>query len=136
GAREAVVESLSRYGRWLGMAFQIADDLLDLVGEERAAGKSLGTDLEKQKLTLPLIRLLADAPADTASRLRQLLASPGNHQREALRPYLLENGALHYAGRRAEEFAARARAELGCLHASEYRSVLERLTEQVVRRQS
>src|SRR5262245_32160375 len=42
------VEALARYGRHLGVAFQIADDLLDLVGEERAAGKSLGTDLEQQ----------------------------------------------------------------------------------------
>src|SRR5262249_21527118 len=58
GAAADVVEGLARYGRWLGMAFQIADDLLDLVGEERHAGKTLGTDLEQQKLTLPVIFLL------------------------------------------------------------------------------
>src|SRR5438067_2158689 len=46
GAFPAVIEGLSRYGRWLGMSFQIVDDLLDLVGEERATGKSLGTDVE------------------------------------------------------------------------------------------
>src|SRR5262249_36558025 len=45
GATEEVVESLAQYGRALGVAFQIADDLLDLVGEERTTGKSLGTDL-------------------------------------------------------------------------------------------
>src|SRR5262249_33502608 len=73
GAGPDVVEGLARYGRWLGVAFQIADDLLDLVGEERATGKSLGTDLEQQKLTLPLIRLLAGASPDLAPRLRQLL---------------------------------------------------------------
>src|SRR5205823_2165421 len=94
GAPADVVEGLSRYGRALGIAFQIADDLLDLVGEERTAGKSLGTDVEQQKLTLPLIRLLAKAPAETADRLRQILSSPGNHKREALRPYLAEDGAL------------------------------------------
>src|SRR5205807_2219056 len=55
GMDEEVVESLATFGRSLGMAFQIADDLLDLVGEERSAGKSLGTDLEQQKLTLPII---------------------------------------------------------------------------------
>src|SRR4029077_16120047 len=60
-AEPEVVESLARYGRWLGLACQIADDLLDLVGEERATGKSLGTDLDKQKLTLPLIRLMQQA---------------------------------------------------------------------------
>jgi octaprenyl-diphosphate synthase len=136
GASPAVVDSLARYGRWLGLAFQIADDLLDLVGEERATGKSLGTDLTQQKLTLPLIRLLAQAPADLAARLRQLLRSPGNHKREALRPYLAETDALAYARNRAEDFAARARAELSCLPASPCRGVLETLTERVVHRRA
>lgn len=136
GAADDVVERLTRYGRWLGIAFQIADDLLDLVGEERATGKSLGTDVEQQKLTLPLIRLLADGPADVGARLRQILNSPGNHKREALRPLLAEHGALQYAAQRAEEFAARARDELDCLPPSECKSILERLTERVVHRKS
>lgn len=133
-ANNAVVQSLTRYGRWLGIAFQIADDLLDLVGEERLAGKSLGTDLEKQKLTLPLIRLLADASGETSIQLRQILNSPTNHKREALAPYLSANGALQYAGRRAQEFAQKARAELQCLPTSECRTILELLTDRVVDR--
>jgi octaprenyl-diphosphate synthase len=116
------------------VAFQIADDLLDLVGEERSTGKSLGTDLEQQKLTLPLLRLLQEAPAEKAARVRQILRAPGNHKREALRPLLLESDALDYARGRAEEFAARARAELACLPVSECRFILETLTERVVRR--
>src|SRR5207302_4773414 len=94
GMAAEVVESLARFGRALGLAFQIADDLLDIVGEERTAGKSLGTDLEQQKLTLPLIRLLGQAPLEQAGHLRQLLKSPGNHKREALRPYLRDSDAL------------------------------------------
>src|SRR5438552_11697407 len=61
GMDAEVVERLASYGRHLGMAFQIADDLLDLVGEERSVGKSLGTDLEQQKLTLPLIYMMRQA---------------------------------------------------------------------------
>jgi octaprenyl-diphosphate synthase len=129
-----VVESLARYGRDLGVAFQIADDLLDLLGDERQTGKSLGTDVEQQKLTLPLIRLLERAPADWMPRLEQILRSSENHKREVLRPYLVESGALGYAKRRAEEFAARARAELACLPPSECRTILECLTERVVHR--
>jgi octaprenyl-diphosphate synthase len=136
GAAPEVVERLARYGRWLGVAFQIADDLLDLVGEEHAAGKSLGTDLEQQKLTLPLIRLLGQALAEESARLRQLLARAGNHKRDALQPYLLDSGALGYARGQAERFADRARAELGCLPASECRAILETLTERVVHRRS
>src|SRR5260370_20318445 len=62
GAEPDTVHRLARYGRWLGIAFQIADDLLDLVGEERITGKSLGTDLDQNKPTLPLIYLLGEAP--------------------------------------------------------------------------
>src|SRR5207302_417091 len=118
------------------MAFQSADDLLDLVGEERCTGKSLGTDVEQQKLTLPLLRLLHESPAERAARVRQILRAPGNHKREALRPLLLETDALDYARSRAEEFAARARAELECLPPSECRSILEALTERVIRREA
>src|SRR5690606_26129312 len=53
-ASDAVVEALSSYGRNLGIAFQIADDLLDLAGEESDTGKSMGRDLAKLKLTLPV----------------------------------------------------------------------------------
>jgi octaprenyl-diphosphate synthase len=136
GAAPPLVEGLARYGRYLGVAFQIADDLLDVRGEETTAGKSLGTDLEQQKLTLPFIRLLGQAPPDLAARLRQLLRTPGNHKREAFVPYLEESGAFAYAQGRAEEFAARARAELDGLPASECRSILRALTDRVVHRAS
>jgi octaprenyl-diphosphate synthase len=134
GVTEEVIERLASYGRWLGVAFQIADDLLDLVGEERTTGKSLGTDLEQQKLTLPLIHLLGEVSPEQASRLRQILRTPGNHKRESLQTYFRESDALEYAQRRAEEFAARARAELNCLPPSECRAILEALPDRVVHR--
>lgn len=136
GATDEVVMSLSRYGRNLGIAFQIADDLLDLIGEERATGKSLGTDLDQQKLTLPLIHLLGRTSANVTSRVKQILNSPGNHKRESLEPFFAESGALAYARHRAEEYAEKARAELACLPPSDCRSILETLTERVVHRNS
>jgi octaprenyl-diphosphate synthase len=134
GMSETVVKRLADYGRGLGVAFQIADDLLDLVGDERTTGKSLGTDLEQAKLTLPLVCYLRDASEEEAARVRQLLRSPGNHKREALRPVLLESGAIAYARRRAEDYAAQARAELECLPPSLYRTLLAGLTERVINR--
>jgi octaprenyl-diphosphate synthase len=134
GASTQVVESLARYGRGLGMAFQIADDLLDLVGEERTTGKSLGTDVEQQKLTLPLIRLLSRVSGESKSRLDQLLRSPGNHKREALRPFLVDSDALDYAQQRAEDFAEQARTELECLPPSPARATLALLAERAVHR--
>ncbi len=133
-ASDPIIEGLARYGRWLGIAFQIADDLLDLLGEERTTGKSLGTDLNQQKLTLPLIRLLEQSEPETATPLRHLLRSPGNHKRESLESYFRRSDALDYARQRAEEYAARARAELDCLPSSECRTILEILTDRVVHR--
>jgi octaprenyl-diphosphate synthase len=134
GAAAEVVARLDRFGRCVGLAFQIADDLLDLVGEEKTAGKSLGTDLEQQKLTLPLIRLLAGGPAGLAARVRQVLGGNGNHKREALWPLLAESDALDYARHRAEELAREARGELSCLPPSPCRAILEAVTDRVVHR--
>jgi octaprenyl-diphosphate synthase len=135
GAGPEMVEAAASFGRDVGLAFQIADDVLDLVGDERATGKSLGTDLEQGKLTLPLIRLLGE-PGPLATRARTILRSHDNHKREALRPCLLESGGLEHARRRAEELAERARAALACVPPSPSRAVLEAMTDRVVHRES
>ncbi len=88
GAPESTVAALDRYGRDLGIAFQIADDVLDIWGEERVTGKSLGTDLEKQKLTLPVIYLLRLVEPEAAAEVRRLLAEARADHRRLLRPYL------------------------------------------------
>ncbi len=134
GASPEVVDAMDAYGRDLGVAFQIADDVLDLYGEERTAGKTLGTDLEKQKLTLPIIRLLATLPPPEADRLRGRLSHPDFDSRPTLRPLLETSGALDYAWDRARSFADSARAGLDSLPPSRAREVLTQLTYYVVRR--
>jgi octaprenyl-diphosphate synthase len=134
GATPGVVEALEGYGRDLGVAFQIADDVLDIWGDEHTTGKSLGTDLQKQKPTLPIIRLLATASPATASIVRRLLAEADSSARYALRPYLEESGALEYAWSRAEAFAARASAALSVVPESLARKTLRDLAAYVVRR--
>ncbi len=133
GATPEVVAGLARFGRNLGLAFQIADDLLDLVGEEQKTGKSLGTDAQQQKMTLPLIHLLEQGNALSA-QARRLLAHPEVEQRDALRRCLEEAGSIAYARRRADDLAFRARKELVCLAASLYRTLLETMAERVVQR--
>ena len=134
GMKDDVIKHLTNFGRSLGIAFQIADDLLDLVGAEETAGKSLGTDLEQQKLTLPLIYLLQSATPEQATRARSILTAAGNHKRESLLPLLQDTGSLAYAERKAELFAASALAELGCLPPSAGRTILETLADRVVHR--
>src|SRR5262249_24164586 len=110
---------------------QIADDVLDLVGEEEVAGKSLGTDLEQQKVTLPVLRPLKQAPREEKQRLCALL-------KEGVRSQLLAalkaSDALAYATRRAEHHAANARQAVSCLPTSDCLPILDELTYQVVHR--
>jgi octaprenyl-diphosphate synthase len=134
GASETVVAAMEDYGRDLGVAFQIADDVLDLWGEERATGKSLGTDLEKQKLTLPLIRLLETSTPEVAESIRRLLAEAKPEDRHKIRDLLDQSEALQYAWSQAERYAAKAAAALDVLPESPCKAVLRTLTHYVVRR--
>jgi octaprenyl-diphosphate synthase len=128
------VLALERYGRKLGLAFQIADDVLDLVGNEHKTGKSLGSDLQKQKLTLPLIRLLATANEADGQAIRQILLHPDETTRQRLQPYLDRSDALTYAHQRALALAAEARDELNVLQPSRARRILSEIAEFAVQR--
>ena len=139
GASEELVEQLDGFGRDLGIAFQIADDLLDVQGEERATGKSLGTDLEKQKPTLPIIRALELATATDREAMLEILSdregeAPAEPRSRALAVYLQRYDALDYAKSRGQSFAHRARQRLELLAASPERDVLATMTEFVMSR--
>jgi len=134
GATPAVEDALARFGRNVGIAFQIADDLLDLVGDERQAGKSLGTDLEKQKLTLPLIRFLETSGEAARRELIERLRSGSPGARRVLAETLEHSGALAYARAKARWFAQSAREVLRHLPESAAHDVLAQVTELVVAR--
>ncbi|QEH35062.1 Octaprenyl-diphosphate synthase [Aquisphaera giovannonii] len=136
GADADTSEALDRYGRNLGIAFQIADDVLDLWGDERATGKSLGTDLEKQKLTLPLIHLLAHAKPAATAAARRLLERARPECRRELVPLLEEAGSLDYAWQRARGHVREAIAALDGLPDSEAVAALRVLAELSARRSS
>jgi octaprenyl-diphosphate synthase len=100
------------FGRQLGIAFQIADDLMDVVGTETAAGKSLGTDLEKQKPTLPLIRALQIASvAERQDMLAALQGEPGSSL-DRLRVRFEQLDVLTYTRNKATAYAQQALDEL------------------------
>ncbi len=114
-------DALARYGHHLGMAFQISDDMLDLVGNEEEMGKSLGRDLEKGELTLPVIHFLANA--DEPQRAEALAAigngKPADVRR--LRRLLVEGTTIPYCDRLAREHAEEAAKALKTLPDSEAR---------------
>jgi octaprenyl-diphosphate synthase len=122
-----------RYGEHLGVAFQIVDDCLDLEGDEDEVGKSLGTDLDKGKLTLPLLYLLRDA--DSARRLRALMVSDATKTRLLrLRAEFDLAAAVADALAVAQGYVERATAELHALPATAARTALHGLADYIIRR--
>ncbi len=75
GAGANEIEALVNYGINLGIAFQIVDDCLDFVGDEKVTGKSLGSDLRKGKVTLPLIYLLSSTPREVRKKIIEFISS-------------------------------------------------------------
>jgi octaprenyl-diphosphate synthase len=134
GADAALAERFSLYGRHLGIAFQIADDLLDVLGSEAVTGKSLGTDLDQQKPTLPIIRLLQRVSSEEREKLLSILNTDGIDRRESLAPWLTRCDAIDYTRRRAIAHASRALAQLDGLPNSPALQVLRHLSEFVVLR--
>jgi octaprenyl-diphosphate synthase len=132
GAGPETVAAMERFGMAVGSAFQIQDDVLDLAGNEDVVGKSLGRDLAKGKMTLPLILLLADA--DDAERIAVLEAIERRDD-AALRRAADRSGALVKARSRAETLVAEAQRELAALSPSPVRDLLAALAERTVTRQ-
>jgi len=127
-------KALADYGRKLGTAFQIVDDILDLTGEEATVGKSLGTDLEKAKMTLPLLRLRERATARDRERLRRALLSGDRAERDAILPLLREYGAIASARATAEALVEEARRDLRRLPEGPERSLLFAAADYVLAR--
>lgn len=134
GGSDEIVQQLYQYGMRLGTAFQIADDLLDVEGEEATTGKSLGTDLEKQKPTLPLIRSLQVATPEQRKDLIQLLGRDPKPSATELRPWFEMADALTYSRQRAIEFTHQAIEQLQDLPDSDAADVLKSIPHFVVAR--
>jgi octaprenyl-diphosphate synthase len=126
--------ALERYGRSLGIAFQIVDDILDLVGDERRAGKTLGADLKKEKLTLPAIHALAQLVPNEREAVVERLRRGGAVAEQTLAQQLAASDGLEYARGRAADFAREARESLAGLSWTPARDVLTQLTELVLTR--
>jgi octaprenyl-diphosphate synthase len=134
GAEVQVQKSMAQFGRQLGIAFQITDDMLDLLGDEAMAGKSLGTDLAKQKSTLPLIRLLDQAGPEERTEIVAALSENTKPHRQLLRPWLERSDAIDYARQRARWFTESAKTELEHIPRTPARDALGHIADFVVNR--
>jgi octaprenyl-diphosphate synthase len=137
GASRQQREGLRDFGRNLGIAFQLADDVLDFTADKEVLGKASGADLIEGKLTLPLIGLLKVNPGARES-IEQIIQSgeyPNGSRRELLKS-LKDAGTLDETRRRAHDFAADARKNLAILPENKYRGALEDVPALMIERES
>jgi heptaprenyl diphosphate synthase len=137
GVTPEQVNALAGYGETIGIAFQLSDDLLDIISRDGASGKSPGTDLREGIATLPVLFALAgDDPAE--ARLRELVSAPVTEDAahaEALER-LRSSKALARATAVLGDYADRARERLEFVPAGEVRDALSALCDYVVTRTS
>jgi len=118
--------ALATFGERLGMAFQIADDLLDYTEAQEMTGKPTGLDLREHKVTLPLIAALRDMPAASRQRVEQLFSEPAPNDALVadVVSIVTEHGGLEYARRRGEQVTREAEEALASLPESAARTAL------------
>ncbi len=128
GLDEADEKSLTDYGMKLGTAYQIYDDCLDLVGTEEVVGKTLGTDLAKGKLTLPILNLLEASSEDLREKINRRILDQKEIDLPALVGGAQYDKALEDAVGTALDLLKSCRTDLGVLDASEYKDALLQIT--------
>lgn len=134
GRDEAVVQGLHAYGDGLGIAFQMADDLLDWGGSGADIGKNIGDDFRERKLTMPVIRAIAQADPTERTFWQRTI---GKGQQEdgdldAALALLRKHGALEQTRDEARAWSARAKAALEIAPAGELRDLMADLADYVV----
>lgn len=136
GCDAATVETMREYGERLGMAFQLADDLIDIASDADETGKTPGTDLREGKATLPVLYALASTdPADAA--LQELLRSDLREDEVRLAQaleLLRANSAMERARQHTSEVARQAQSALDSLPDSDAKTALMALATSVVNR--
>ncbi len=127
-ANPETIGAMKTFGTRLGTAYQIYDDILDIAGDEEEAGKTLGTDLVKGKLTLPVILMLQSAESGERDRLRELLLHENGSGHAEIAGLLERSGAMATSVETARRMVAEARGELEKVPANRYSKGLVAVT--------
>src|SRR5579863_9645492 len=129
GSPAPVRQALAAYGRHLGTAYQLVDDVLDYRSDPEERGKNLGDDLAEGKPTLPLIHALKNGSATQRAAIRDAITRGGVSHLEPMVAAIEATGGLDYAARLAQQEAAQALACLTALADSSYKSGLAALAQ-------
>lgn len=134
---EEHITAMRDFGENLGIAFQIRDDLLDILGKEKKTGKPLGNDLRDNKVTLPLIYALRNARKKDSRRvIRMIKRSAKRHEIKEIISFVEDHGGVEYAMQRANSHIGLAKKSLERYPSNEYRASLEKLVDFVTAREN
>ncbi len=129
-------ERIRSFGEKVGIAFQITDDLLDIVGEEEMTGKTVGNDLREGKVTLPLIYTLQNGNSARRDEIVEILGrQPQNGRIERVALLVQEAGGVDYAQEKAIRMGEQAFELLGDLPTSDYKKSLEQVARFAAQRE-
>ena len=134
GADASVVETLTKFGEKIGIAFQLADDVIDIASDSSQSGKTPGTDLKEGVPTLVTLQIMKSNRSEDAA-LKKLLSAPMDDATVAqVIPQLREHQALKDARTQLHQLADEAKALLVSLPQGSARSALENLCDAIVDR--
>lgn len=135
-AQPAELTALRRYGEYVGRAFQIQDDLLDIIADEKEFGKNIGSDLVEGKKTFLLLEALRKAKGEQKKSLQKIFINGGapRSQIKLYRKIYEETGAIDSAKRRISDDIVEAKNQLSNLKASVAKETLLWLTDKLLNR--
>ncbi|NVD99249.1 octaprenyl diphosphate synthase [Massilia sp. BJB1822] len=134
GANDAQIAAAGEYGRSLGTAFQLIDDVLDYAGDAAEIGKNVGDDLREGKPTLPLIYLMENGTPEQRELVRSCIENGDEQHFDTILAAVTSSGALDYTRREAEVAAQRAIDAIADLPDSQYKQSLLQLARFAVDR--
>ena len=136
GAPKDKEDALFNYGHHLGMAFQMADDLLDYTAEAATLGKNPGADLREGKLTLPLIKTLEQASEEDRAKIEKMIKDVEFDQKEfdMLVVMIREYKGIEYTEEKALKHVEKAKACLEIFESSEQKELLTLLADYSIKR--
>ena len=127
--------ALQNYGKYLGTAFQLIDDVMDYTSDGEDMGKNVGDDLAEGKPTLPLLYAMLHGSPEQTSMIREAIEkSNGMEKLSAIMEAMEQTGALKYTREKAYQEADKAIAELKVLPESQYKEALVALAHMAVHR--
>ncbi|KWU02145.1 octaprenyl diphosphate synthase [Vibrio toranzoniae] len=130
-----VETAMQNYGKYLGTAFQLIDDVMDYTADGKEMGKNVGDDLAEGKPTLPLLYAMHNAAPVQASMIREAIEKANGMERlDDIMSVMKKTGSLEYTTNKAYEEADKAIAELSVVPDSEYKQALITLAHLAVKR--